>query len=179
MGGAALILTSAGAAVPASTTAPGRRLRAILWLAATGALFTLLLIIAKDVLGTADDTALAVAAAGALVGAVVWAAHHHPVQHAATWLAWLILVGTVTALLPHPGRLPWAAVGTAGFLWGLLAWRGRLRPARLGRALGAVAATAGAVALAGNAWGSLVAMATAMRIFLLADCFMQNGRIQK
>ena len=158
---AALLLAVAGAAVPRAGSGPSARLRAVLWLSACGAVLGLLLLLAGDTFGWADETVLSFASSGALVCAAgFWAAHRHPVQHVAAYLLVLLSGGSLVGLLPHPGSLPGLAIWALGVAWALAAWGGLVRPVLLGRWIGALAVVGGAVAVAGESWGSVLAVAT-------------------
>lgn len=159
MGAAALLLAVAGAVVPRAAKGPFARLRAVVWLCACGAVLGLLLLLADDPIGWDGEAALSFASAGAsLCAAGFWAAHRHPVQHIAAYLSVLLLGGSLVALLPHAGSLPGLAIWALGAAWALLAWGGLVRPAMLGRWLGAAGLAAGAVAVAGERWGSVLAV---------------------
>ncbi|MEV4347517.1 hypothetical protein AB0J83_23945 [Actinoplanes sp. NPDC049596] len=169
IGAAGLVLTGAGVITPGRAGAAAARLRAVLWLAAVVTAFAWMLIAGRDLLDLGFDGAFAVAAAGALACAgTFWAAHHHPVQHAGAWLPWLVLAGALVALGLDEDLLPWAGIWAARLAWGLLAWGDLLRPAALGRALGALAAVAGAVVLAGAGWHAMLSMGTVIGLVVFA-----------
>ncbi|GAA3336526.1 hypothetical protein GCM10020358_09030 [Amorphoplanes nipponensis] len=161
VGGAAVAFAVAGAAVPAGTAGVARRLRAVLWALACAALFGFLVLLADDSFGWSGRTALSFAAALVLPCAgALWALHRNPLQHVVTYVSFVVLAASLVALLPSAGVLPGVAAGAAGWAWGLLAWGGVVRPRQLGRALGALGAVAGAVAVAGEGWGVAPAVAT-------------------
>jgi len=158
---AALLLATAGAAVPRAVRGSAARLRAVLWLGACGTVLGLLLLLADDSFGLTDEVGLSSAAAGTLLCAGgFWAAHRHPVLHVTAYLAGLLLAASLVAQLPRPGVLPGLAVWALGVAWALWAWAGLVRPALLGRWLGALATVGGAVAVAGRDWGSVLAVIT-------------------
>ncbi|MGA5298407.1 DUF2157 domain-containing protein [Nucisporomicrobium flavum] len=167
VGAIALLLAGAGVMVP-SSTGSAARLRAVLWSGACGAVLGTVLL-ADELAGWGAETALVVAAAGALLcAAVFWALSRHPLQHATAFAAGLLLAAAVVGLLPHPGVLPGLAVWAVGVAWGLAAWAGVVRPPLLGRWFGALAATGGAVAIAGVGWGSALAVATVLALVAAA-----------
>jgi hypothetical protein len=169
VGGATVVLGVAGAAVPRREDGWLVRLRALLWLACCGAVFGFLLLLSDDWFGWDVDTGVTVAAAGTLLCAAgFWALHPHPVQHAATLVAVLVLAGWSVALLPDPGMLPALAIWATGVAWALLAWGGWLPPELLGRWLGAATAAAGAAVVAGESWGSVLAVATIAALIAVA-----------
>ncbi|GAA3340752.1 hypothetical protein GCM10020358_29490 [Amorphoplanes nipponensis] len=75
-------------------------------------------------------------------------------------MSFVVLAASLVALLPSAGVLPGGGGRRRGLAWGLLAWGGVVRPRQLGRALGALGAVAGAVAVAGEGWGVAPAVAT-------------------
>lgn len=162
---AALVLAAAGAAVPRAVEGSLARLRAVLWLAASGAVGGFLMLMADDRFGWTEEASLSFAACGALLCAAgFWAAHRHPVQHVAAYVSGLLLAASLVALLPHPGTLPGLAIWSLGVAWALSAWGGLVRPALLGRWLGGLAAVVGAVAVAAERWGSVLAVATVVAL---------------
>ncbi|RZU53380.1 putative membrane protein DUF2157 [Krasilnikovia cinnamomea] len=159
LGGAALATGVAGAIAPRGDV--GRRLRAVLWLAACAGLMAFLAVLAADGFGWAGEAVGAFAAGlTAAVAIGLWTARPHPLQHGAVVALLAITAGAATGLLPHPGSLPGAAIWAVGVTWALLAWGGLLRPPRLGVIIGTVAAVIGAVAVADQPWGSVLALIT-------------------
>ncbi|MEV4703026.1 DUF2157 domain-containing protein [Actinoplanes sp. NPDC049316] len=159
VGSVALLLAVAGAVVPARRGSAAR-LRAVLWAGACAALLGALLL-TEELTGWSAEGTLALAATGMLVcAAAFWALFPHPLQHVTAYAAGVLLGAALTGLLPHPGVLPGLTVWALGLAWGLAAWGGVVRPGPLGRWLGAVVMTGGAVAVAGVGWGSVLAVAT-------------------
>ncbi|MCU7729422.1 DUF2157 domain-containing protein [Actinoplanes sp. KI2] len=165
VGAAALLLAAAGAAVPRTPAGPLARLRAVLWMAACGALLGLLLLLAREQFGWAEEAALCFAAGGTLLCAAgFWRVHRHPVQHATAYASALLLAGSMAALSPGPETLPGLAIWAVGTVWALSARAGLVRPESLGRWLGAFGAAGGALAVAGTGWGSVLALATVVAL---------------
>ncbi|MFI7542472.1 hypothetical protein [Actinoplanes sp. NPDC049599] len=169
VGGAAVALVAAGAVVPGRSGGTARRLRAVLWLMACAALFGFLVLLADDPLGWSGRTAVSFAALGVLPCAgVLWFLHRHPVQHVAVFVLSAALAASLVTHLSSAGSLPGVAVGVTGLVWGLLAWGTVVRPASLGRTLGALGTVAGAVAIAGEGWGAVPAVGTVALVIAAA-----------
>jgi nucleotide-binding universal stress UspA family protein len=150
VGGAALIMGAAGLLVPRGMGVAGLRLRAVLWLAATAGTVGFLALMGDEVLHWEGEVVTTFATGTAtLIAAALWAAHRHPVQHAAVLPLLVAAAAAGTGLLPHVGALPGAAIWAVGVAWALLAWGGVLQPRRFGLILGTVAAVVGAAVVAG------------------------------
>lgn len=176
VGASSLLLGVAGAAVPRGASGPVGRLRAVLWLAACAGVFTFLVLLADDPMRWTDEAGLSLAAGGALIaGAGFWLVHRHPVQHITTYAAGLLFAGSLVAQLPHVGMLPALSVWGIGVAWALGAWGGLVRPAQLGRWLGASTAVGGAVAVAGENWGAVLALATVAALVTVAVLLRDTG----
>ncbi|GID31589.1 DUF2157 domain-containing protein [Paractinoplanes brasiliensis] len=169
VGLSALVLASAGRLTPPRADGPAGRLRAVLWAGATATTFAWLLLAGRDLLGLNAEEAMAVAAAGAVICAsAFWAAHRHPLQHVVAWLSLLVMAAALVDLLPGPDLLPWAGIWATGLAWGLLSWGEVIRPAHLGRVLGALAAVAAAATLAQAGWEALLAAGTVFALVVAA-----------
>lgn len=168
-GGVAVLLLAAGAGVRPGLGAPAVRLRAVLWLACSAAVAAFLGLLGDESLRwDGEETALLSAGGCAAVSAVLWWRHRHVLQHLAVLASLLVAAAAATGLLPDPGTLPGLALWGVATGWAVLAWGGILKPQRAGVIIGAVAGVVGAVAVAGQAWGAVLALLTVAAIVLAA-----------
>ena len=161
-GGVTAILLAAGWAVPGRLSGPGRRLRAVLWMASSLGFAAFLALAASEGFGW-DESAVATFAAGAtaMLTAILWFLHRHPLQHLAVAGSLLATAGAATTFLSDGGFLPGVAVWGVAVIWLVLAWGQIVQPRRVGVILGGTVATFSAVTFAGESWGSALALATA------------------
>lgn len=170
VGAVTALLLAAGAAVPRVPAGAGRRLRAVLWLAACVAWFALLMLAADEGFGWRDEEAVALfSGAGAMALAVpLWLVHRNLLQHAAVLAALLIVAGTATAQLPDPDFLPALAVWSVGAGWLVLAWGELIPTRRAGMILGAVVTIFAAAAMAAEGWMTFLALLTVAALLWVA-----------
>ena len=159
---AAALLLAAGIAVPERLGEAGRRLRAVLWLASTGAFTGFLALIATEVFDWNDaDVALFTAGASAIYAGTLWAYRPSGLQQVAVFGAF---VATAVSAAGHleaadetaPGLAAWGL----GLVWLALAWGGLLPPRQVAYVLGSVGALFGAQATMSTGWGHVVALGT-------------------
>lgn len=175
-GGVAALLLVAGAAVSRRLGPPGDRLRSVLWLLASAALAAFLALTADEILDWNDERGALLAGGGtAVVSAVLWYVHPRLLQHLATFVPLVVVVGTATSLLPSPGMLPGAGIWGLGAVWAVLAWGGVLRASRQGMILGAIAMDFGAMLVVGEDWGTPLALFTVVVLVLVAVAFRDLG----
>jgi hypothetical protein len=160
-GGITAVLLAAGWAVPAHLGGPGRRLRAVLWVASSLGFAAFLALAAGDGFGW-DESAVATFAAGgtAVFAAVLWFLHRHPLQHVVVAGSLLVTAGAATTFVSEGGFLPGVAVWGVAVIWLVLAWGQIVRPRRVGVILGGAVAVFSAMTFAGESWGSVLAVTT-------------------
>jgi MFS family permease len=146
VGGAAVVMVLAGVAVPERAGEQGRRLRAVLWAAATGAFAGFMGLLAADVLGL-FDSGLLTSAATAAVAVVLWWLRPTNLQHLVAAVALAATVATALARIGDAEYLPGTGIWAVGLVWFLLALGGLLRPRRFALTLGAAVAIVGALLL--------------------------------
>jgi hypothetical protein len=167
-GGATAILLAAGAAVRRGLGAAGHRLRAVLWLAGVAALAGFLGLAGAEAFEWDGElVSLFVGGGCAAVGAALWWWHRHVLQHLATMVSTAAAAASAAALLPDSGNLPGLAIWGVGSCWVGLALGGWL-PWRAGTVLGAIASIVGAVTVAGQDWGALLALGTVAGLVVAA-----------
>ena len=179
VGAAAALLLAAGALVPARLGDTGQRLRAVLWLTATAAIAGFVGLLGDQALGlTEESLGLLIAGSTAVVAVVLWALHHHPLQHAAAFVSLLATVAILATFLPAedtgaPGLAAWGlAVIWALLSWGgVLAWAGPPGSANLGVVLGAIGAIFGAMTTMPMSWGIVLALCTITAVVVAAVGF--------
>jgi Predicted membrane protein (DUF2157) len=159
---AAALLLAAGLAVPERLGEAGRRLRAVMWLASTGAFAGFLALIAVEVFDWDDaDVALFTAGGIAVYAGTLWAYRRNGLQQMAVFGA---LVATAASAAGHlegaEETAPGLAVWGVGLVWLTLAWGGLLAPRQVAYVLGSIGAVFGAQATMGTGWGHVLALAT-------------------
>jgi hypothetical protein len=176
---AALVLVLSGLAVPERLGMPGRRLRAVLWFAATGATAAFFALLAWESFDWhAEDVAQLSTAGAAVLAAALWWRRRSSI------LQQLALIGTLAGtaaaataqLHPTGGQLPGVAVWGVGAVWFLLGWGGLLRPQRVALAFGAIGLLVGsAITMLGdeglNDAGIAFALLTVVAIVAAAVLF--------
>ncbi|RPF22223.1 DUF2157 domain-containing protein [Myceligenerans xiligouense] len=169
VGGAAMALLAAGMAVPRSAGAQGRRLRAVLWAAATAASAGFTALFTSDVLAVPDDdVGVTTSAVTAAVAMTLWWWRPTNLQHLVALVALAGTVGAVVARFSDVDHLPGAGVWAVGLLWFLFAVGGLLRPRRLALALGAAVAVFGTLMMLPTDSGITLMLATAAAVVTLA-----------
>ena len=168
VGGAAAALLLAGALVPVHS-APGVRLRSVLWLlctAGTGAFLALF----ADLVLELDGSAIGMVAGGgaAVLAAVLWWRLPGLAQQAAFFVATMVAAGATVAQLTTDPHLPGLAVWTTGGIWFLLGWFGTVQPRREVQALAAAAALIGALMTLPTNVGMVLALCTVVAAVVLA-----------
>ncbi|GGK40342.1 hypothetical protein GCM10010124_36340 [Pilimelia terevasa] len=168
LGAATAALVLGGALAPVRHAA-GRRLRAVLWLAAAaGTAILLSAAVDDDGLGVDGDVRPLVVTAGAAAGAAaLWWFHRSAVQQAAALVGLQATVLAAAAL--HDGEGPtMAAPWAVGVAWAALAW-GRVLPGRrAGMVLGAGTAVAASLFLIDQGGWTGVPLATALGLAVAA-----------
>lgn len=169
IGGAVVVLLGSGFIVTPEAGGPAGRLRAVLWSSGCAALYGWLFLLGWDVFDWRGSASATLAAAGAVTcAAALWARHHHPALHLTTFVGLSALTCALVALLPEAGMRPGLALWATGLVWALFAWGGTVRPAAMGRFLGAAAAVAGSAVVAGESWGVGPALATVIALVVAA-----------
>lgn len=178
-----LLLLGAGFGVPQRLGSPARRLRAVIWAAATVAWAVLVGFGVETYTGLHNEQVVAVAAWSSVVLALLlWFLHHAALQQIAVFSALLVGVGVGTYLLQggEPGQddAVWQGVtiGVVSLVWFGFGWLNRIRPSELAMAIGTVGALfavmigadSAVVAVAGLALlAGLVALSVWRRDFVL------------
>lgn len=159
--GTTVALLLAGLVVPWRTSAAGRRLRGVLWLAATAALSGALGLLAGDVLDLRPRTALVVVCVGAaaFAGALWWVARS-AVQQLAMMVTLAAAAAAVLLRADIAADLPGLGVWGVGVAWAVLGWAGLLAPRRLALALGTAMAIVGAMMTSGSDAGQVLVLVT-------------------
>jgi len=172
VGGAAVALVVAGAAVPDRFGAPAGRLRSALWalgVAATGAFFTILSV---DVLDRTDEDALIVLAPPtAILAAVLWRLRRTWLQQLALLVPVVLWAAAAALQISDSDTSPGLAMWVVGVIWAAVAWGGLLEPREVGVATGALAAGFGAMTMSGTNiadLGVLMGLTTALGLVALA-----------
>jgi len=98
------VLAGIGFAVP-ERDAIRVRLRAVLWLGASGSATVLGVVLARDVYGSENGATVALGASATafIVSAALWRWQRRPVQQAATLIALAVALGTAVAVVAEPG----------------------------------------------------------------------------
>lgn len=148
VGGAAVVMVVAGFAVPQRAAEQGRRLRAVLWAAATAAFAGFMGLLASEVFELrGDEGGLLTSAATAAVAVALWWLRPTNLQHLAAAVALAATVAWGLATISDADYLPNTGIWAVGLVWFLLALGGLLRPRRFALALGAAIAIVGALLL--------------------------------
>lgn len=167
--GAAVLLLSAGAVVPASLAGASGRLRSILWLVSTGAAAGALGVWASDVLETSDvDTFLVVAGGTAAYAAALWFVGRGFVQQVAMVVSVALTVAALINRADISENLPGLGVWAVGLGWAVLGWREHVQPGRAVLALGSTLALVGAMTTAGADAGMAFTLVTVVVIVVAA-----------
>jgi hypothetical protein len=158
---AAALLLVAGLAVPERLEEAGQRLRAVLWLASTGAFAGFLTLIAIEVFDWHDeDVALFTAAGSAVYAGTLWMYRRSGLQQMAVFGALVATAASAAGHLEGAEEALGLAVWGMALVWLALAWGGLLPPRRVAYVLGSVGALLGAQATMSTGWGHVVALAT-------------------
>ncbi|MET9273574.1 DUF2157 domain-containing protein [Kribbella sp. NPDC003557] len=168
VGGAAAALLLAGGLVP-SRSAPGVRLRSVVWLLATAGAGAFLALFA-DIVLEFDGSAIGVVAGGgaALLALVLWWRLPVMTQQATFFVATMVTAGALVAQLTSNPQLPGLAVWGTGAIWFLLGWRGTVKPRRPVQALAAAATLIGALMTLPTDAGMVLALCTVVAVVVLA-----------
>lgn len=157
----AVLLVGAGAAVPRRLGAAGRRLRGVLWLAATGATAGATAVLVVDVVDrfAGDTEAVLVAATTTCVAAVLWALHRFGLQQLAVLVSAAVLAGTGidwSGIGVEPGVGVWAL----GVAWALLGVVRVIRPTELPLVMGSITAVFGSMTASDSDAGMVFVLLT-------------------
>jgi hypothetical protein len=155
------LLVGAGAAVPRRLGEAGRRLRGVLWLAATPACAGATTVLVVNLVDRfADDTeAVLVAAATTALAAVLWALHRFGLQQLAVLVSGAVLVGTGiqwSGLGVEPGVGVWLL----GVAWAVLGVVRVIRPTELPLVLGSATAVFGSMTAGDSDAGMVFVLVT-------------------
>lgn len=158
------VLLVAGAAVPARVRTTAARLRAVLWLLASGAASLWLGLVATQVLHLEGlDVGLLVTGGTLGLASGLWRFSRHPLQHGAAFLLLAGFVATSVAEVAPNGRtgdvLPGVGLLVLGVAWLGLGLSGLLAPRVLAVLLGGAGVVGGASVLVPTSWGRFVAVA--------------------
>ena len=169
--GTTIALTVVGAWIPEARNHVFLRLRAVVWLAATGTATVFGVVLARDVYGTDSGSTIAWVAAACAFGlsTCLWLGRNRPVQEATTLIALAVAIGSGAATIWFGGVAGCFAVGL-GLLFVVAGVTRRLPNRLLVEAVGFITVFFGLVALA-NEWfgaGLIFAVVLAMSVGLLA-----------
>lgn len=169
VGAACAGMLASGFAVPDRLQEAAARLRAVLWLAATAAMFGFLALVASDVLDLNGQDLLLVASAGtALTAGALWALRPAPVQQLAMMVSLMITAAVAIADFVSTDSLPGLGVWGVAAVWVALGWRQVLRPPRLAVTAGAASMVVGAMLTSAEDAGIVLALATTAAIIAAA-----------
>lgn len=144
------------------------RLRAVLWLASTGAAAAFLSVLGDSVLQLRDADLAVLAGWGTTAyAAVVWWRWRTPLQQTATLVALAAAAAALLAQQTTADELPGIGVWAVGVGWALLAWRRHTVPQRLGLVGGPVIAVFGAMTTASSDAGTTLVIATLAMVMAL------------
>ncbi len=167
--GIAIALGVAGAFIPAHRLgAVGRRLRGVLWLAASIAVFVSLILLGDEVLDWNENQFLLLGGAGAAVAsAVLWALNRHVLQHISVVVATAIGAASGTMLATDSSVLSSLSVWAVGVVWFSLSVPD-LVPQQSGGVLGSLSAVIGSLLMFDEEWGPLMALGTVVALVVAA-----------
>lgn len=168
----AIALWGGGRSISGVDDPAAGRLTSTLWLLSTSATASAAWVAADGLLGlVADRTALVVGVVATAQALGLWLVRRTALQQVALFGSVMTTVGAAGALLPDPpDEVYGLAVWILGVVWAVLAWRGPLRPAATGMAIGAVTAVVGAEILtfASETPGLLLSLTTVGVLFAAA-----------
>ena len=160
LAGVAVLLVAAGSAVSDRLGAAAGRLRSVLWALAVAATGAAAGVFAVDVLDLHDEDAIVVfGPITAAVAAVLWWLRRTWLQQVALLVPVMVSAAGVALQLSDAEAAPGFAVFAVGVAWAALAWFDLLAPREVGVAIGAVAATFGALTIGGDSTASNVGVA--------------------
>lgn len=162
-----LALLGAGLAVPADRSDAGHRLRAVLWAGGTFAFAATTVLVLSEGLDWSGEQRIAIATAAltTVLAAVLWRLHPTPLQHAITFAALLVTIGTAVSEWAQPDFWPAAlAVWVASLIWAVLSHLEVIRPRAVGLVVGSAGLVVGSMMLQEQSWGSFVAIGTILAI---------------
>lgn len=168
---AAVLLLAAGLFVPTRIGEAGVRLRAVLWLAATGLWFGLgSLVASKDGLDWQSREMLLFAAAVTVpLAAVLWWRTRTVLQHLAMFAALAVLAASLCDYLTFlDGQEPSLGVWLFAVGWVVLALLDVVKPPLVAYLVGSLVAVVAAETTAGEAWGAVFAVASASLVVAFA-----------
>ena len=156
-----VVLVVAGALTPVRGLPAGRRLRAVLWLGATGLAAASGSLLDNAYLHWAPaGTGTLAAAFGAAAAGGLWRAGRHPLQHASTAVGTALTAMFLTGWVTGWEGFNWPAVAlcAVGTLWALLAQVGIIPDRVVGRGVGCLLSLFGGMSTLGTGPGSIVAV---------------------
>jgi hypothetical protein len=173
LAGVAVLLVAAGSAVSDRLGPAAGRLRSVLWALAVAATGAFAAVLTADVLDLHDEDALVVfGPITAAVAAVLWWLRRTWLQHLALLVPVMVSAAGVALQLSDAEAAPGFAVFAVGVAWVALAWFDLLTPREVGVAVGAVAATFGALTIGGDSAarnvGVALGLAAALGLVALA-----------
>jgi len=144
--------------------ASGARLRGVLWLVTSVAVFACIAL-AGDQLMHLHDARIALQAGvgAAVVSAVLWWLHRHVLQQLAVVASLLVTAAAAAGMASDDFMAPSLAVWGVGVIWYLLSLPG-IVPPRGGGVLGALSAVGGGISMLGDSWGPLLALGTVVAL---------------
>ncbi|GAA1152041.1 DUF2157 domain-containing protein [Nocardioides aquiterrae] len=167
---ATLVLLGAGAAVPRRLAAAGRRLRGVLWLAATaawaGAAAVLVGEVVPDAFGSETEPVLVAGTTVCLAG-LLWALHRFVLQQLALLVSGAVLVGTAIAWSGLPVE-PGVGVWVLGASWAALGATRVVQPAETPILLGAATAVFGSMTAGDSDAGMVFVLVTVAAVVAAA-----------
>lgn len=169
LGLAAAVLQAAGWSISKTLTGIGDRVRAVLWLASTGAACGFFGVIAVSVLELqGPDTALLITFGTAAYATALWVWNRSPLQQSAMIVALALTFAAAINALDVSEDLNGLGLWAVGISWALLGWGGLLTPRRLALVLGSVTAIIGAMVTAGSDAGLVLALVTVIAVWRAA-----------
>lgn len=168
----AVALWAGGRSISAVDDPAAGRLTSTLWLLSTSATAGAAWVVADGLLGlVADRTALVVGVVATAHALALWLVRPSVLQQLALFGSFMTALGATGALLPDPpAQVYGVTVWIVGVAWAVFTWRGLLRPAATGMAIGAVTAVVGAEILtfASETPGLLLSLTTIAVLFAAA-----------